>query len=643
VLTDCESLESARAYGFKEAQIINLDGLNSSADYLNPGLAIPPGSPACILYTSGSTGQPKGVVLGQRDVLHRAMLYTNDYAIGPQDHVALLQSYVFNASVREIYAALLNGAGLHLYSLKRNGIHHLAAWLQNEGITTLYMVPPVFRVFLDTLQGERFDRLRLIRLGGEAVLARDVAGFQSHFGPECLLANGLASTETGTICQSFITHHTHITGNNVPFDLVVQDKEVSLLGEDGRPVEDGETGEIVATSSYFGPGYFHPAELLTDRPVPMEHSIHTGDLGFRLPDGQIVLVGRTDSQVKLRGQRINLLEIEQALLLLENVAEAAVVLQTGEKDEAFLAAYIQPEAAPAPAADSLSLALRKQLPAAMIPAIFTFLDQLPRTPGGKVDRLSLPAVERGLAANRTPESQPGPASLESPTQQALAGIWKEVLGVDRLELTDDFFELGGHSLLAMQLLARIQEEFGQSLPLAVLLENNTIGKLAGLISAGSTIRRKSLVAIRPQGTKKPIFLLPGGYGDVLYFRNLINFVEADRPLYGLQLRPDSTGRTHAIEIKEIASEYLTEILQLQHEGPYYLAGHSLEGILPSKWHANSWNEAIKWPSWASWIRTRPAPIARPTFWIALKSTGIICVVSAFARYLDISKTAGPPF
>jgi amino acid adenylation domain-containing protein len=579
VLTDGESLESARSYGFKEAQIINLDELDGSADYPNPGLAIPPGSPACILYTSGSTGQPKGVVLDQRDVLHRAMLYTNDYAIGPQDHLALLQSYVFNASVREIYAALLNGAGLYLYSLKRDGIHHLAVWLQDEVISMLYMVPPVFRVFLDTLQGERFEHLRLIRLGGEAVLARDVAGFQHHFGPDCLLANGLASTETGTICQSFINHHTKITGNNVPVGLVVQDKDVSLLGEDGRPVKEGEIGEIVVTSSYFGPGYFHSAVPLTNRPAPMERRIHTGDLGFRLPDGRIVLVGRKDSQVKLRGQRMNLLEIEQTLLSLENVAEAAVVLQAGEQDEAFLAAYIQPEAAPAPTSEDLRMALRKQLPAAMIPAVFLFLDVLPRTPGGKVDRLSLPAAERCLTGKGTPESSQSPSSVETPTQQALVRIWKEVLGVERVELTDDFFELGGHSLLAMHLLARIQEEFGQSLPLAVLLENNTIGKLAGLIDADRTIRRKSLVAIRPQGTKKPIFLLPGGYGDVLYFRNLVNYLDADRPLYGLQLQPGESGRSQPREIKETASEYLTEILQLQHEGPYYLAGHSFGGYI----------------------------------------------------------------
>jgi amino acid adenylation domain-containing protein len=579
VLTDFESLDAARANGFKEAQIINLDGLDASVDYSNPGLQISPGTPACLLYTSGSTGQPKGVVLDQRAILHRVMLYTNDYAIGPEDRPALLQSYVFNASVREIYGALLNGAGLQLYSLKRDGVHRLKAWLQHDGISMMYMVPGVFRVFLDTLQGDRFEHLRLIRLGGEAVLARDVAGFHRHFGPECLLANGLASTETGTICQSFFSLHSHITGKHVPAGIAVHDKDVSLLGEDGSPVEDGMIGEIVVTSSYLGPGYFQPAESIMNSPFPVERCIHTGDLGFRLPEGSIVLAGRKDRQIKLRGQRMNLLEIEQALLSLDNVAEAAVILQNGEEDAAFLAAHIQPEAAPAPSADVLRLALRKQLPEVMIPVVFTFFDELPRMVSGKVDRLSRPAVKRGPEAYYSPKPQTGTDSLETPTQVALAKIWTEVLGVEPSKITDDFFELGGQSLLAMQLLARIYQEFGQSLPPAILLEHNTIGKLAELISGNAAIRRKSLVAIRSHGTKKPIFLLPGSDGDVLYFRNLINYVDADRPLYGLQIKPEEPGRSYAMEVMEIACEYLSEILQLQPEGPYYLAGHSFGGYI----------------------------------------------------------------
>jgi thioesterase domain-containing protein/acyl carrier protein len=389
-----------------------------------------------------------------------------------------------------------------------------------------------------------------------------------------VLANGLASTETGTICQSFFNHQTQITGKHVPAGYAVRDKDVSLLGEDGSRVKDGVTGEIVVTSAYFGPGYFQPGEPLIDSPIAVERCIHTGDLGFRQPDGSIVVVGRKDRQIKLRGQRINLLEIEQAFLSLDNVAEAAVVLQTSGEDAAFLVAYIQAGEVPAPSADVLRLELGKQLPEVMIPTVFTFFDQLPRTVSGKVDHLSLPPLKRGPEDNYSTGTRPGPLSLSSPTELALAKIWTEVLGVEPAKTTDDFFELGGQSLLAMQLLARIQRDFGQSLPPAILLEHNTIGKLAELISDNSTIRNKSLVAIRSQGTKKPIFLLPGSNGDVLYFRNLINYVEPDRPIYGLQIKPEETGM-HGV--MEIAFECLREVRQLQPEGPYYLAGHSFGG------------------------------------------------------------------
>jgi non-ribosomal peptide synthetase component F len=283
-------------------------------------------------------------VLDQAAVLHRVMVYTNDYFIGPDDRMTLAQSYVFNASVREIYGALLNGAELYIYSLKRDGVHHLADWLEEEGITTLYLVPATFRVFLDTLKGQTFKHLRLVRLGGEAVLKRDLEDFQRHFGEGCVLANGLAATETGTFLQFFMDHRTRITGSRVPAGFGVQDKLVSILDEAGCPVAEGEIGEIVVTSAFIGPGYFSPTEqvgaAVKSEPGALQ-VVHTGDLGYRLPEGSVVLVGRKDWQVKLRGQRMNLLEIEQALFSLENVAEAAVILQTAGDGTAFLAAFIQ--------------------------------------------------------------------------------------------------------------------------------------------------------------------------------------------------------------------------------------------------------------------------------------------------------------
>jgi amino acid adenylation domain-containing protein len=579
VLTDGGSLSAAQTYGFSSHQIINLDDFDGTLEISNPELPGSPEFPVCILYTSGSTGKPRGIVLDQRAVLHRVLLYTNDYAIGPADHLALLQSYVFNASVREIYASLLNGAGLYIYSVKKNGVHRFASWLQEEGISVLYMVPSVFRMFLDTLHGDRFERLRLIRLGGEPVLAGDVAGFQQHFRAGCLLSNAYAATETGTISQYFIDQHTPIVGKTASVGFAVHDKNVSLLDEDGCPVENGVTAEIVVTSSYMGPGNYPLLGPDTNNGLLSQRSIRTGDLGYRLPDGRIVLVGRKDWQIKLRGQRINLLEIEQTLNSLENVEEAVVTLQVSETGDSLLLALVQRGAGADPGEDTLRRSLRDLLPEAMIPSIFLFVDHFQRTAGGKVDRSALPSLPPNFVSERFAAARQGQTPPETPVQETLAGIWRDVLGLENIGINDDFFDLGGHSLLAARLVAQIQEQFGQSLPLGALLENNTIQKLAALISANSSSQNKFLVTIRPQGNKQPIFLLPGGRGDVLYYRNLAKYVEIDRPLYGLQAPLADSRNSYGMELEALVSKYLTEILELQPEGPYYLAGHSFGGYI----------------------------------------------------------------
>lgn len=584
VLTDGEGLACARSYGFTDGQIINLDACGAAADDGNLDRPISPGAQACVLYTSGSTGQPEGVVLDQRAVLHRAMLYTNDYAIGPADRLALLQSYVFNASVREIYAALLNGAGLYIYSLRRDGVHHLANWLEETGITVLYMVPATWRVFLHTLTGERFDRLRVIRLGGEAVLARDVEGFQRHFGPGCALANGLASTETGTICQYFMNHQTRVVGSGAPAGFAVQDKDVRLLDDAGRPVEDGATGEIVVASEYMGPGHFSPAGSAVDAPAigapGAKRVIRTGDLGYRMPDGRIVLVGRKDWQIKLRGQRMNLLEIEHALLSLENVAEAAVTLQTGEDGAAFMAAYVQAQAQPAPGEAALRRGLRALLPEAMVPAVFLFFEQLPRTVSGKVDRQALPPAERAPVARPASAARRAPALPATPTELILAEIWRELLGIDQVGVDDRFFDLGGDSLQASVLMVQIEARFKRRFPLSVLLEHDTLRELSRCIASGDGAGLPGLlVTIQPLGDKPPIFFFSGIDGEPMAARHLAANVGRERPLYGLQGFDYGDAARNFKTIEQAAEQYVADVRAARPHGPYILVGYSFGGHL----------------------------------------------------------------
>jgi thioesterase domain-containing protein/acyl carrier protein len=177
-----------------------------------------------------------------------------------------------------------------------------------------------------------------------------------------------------------------------------------------------------------------------------------------------------------------------------------------------------------------------------------------------------------------PESSVAPDG-EISLEKELAMLWEEILSVRLTGLDDDFFSLGGDSLHATNLLTEIEKRFCVRLPLAILLEYNTVRKLAALIAGDSTASNKSLVAIRPQGSKKPLFIIPGENGDIFYFRYLTKYVELDRPLYGLQAHINQSGRFYEMEMEHIASSYLAEILQLQHEGPYFLAGHSFGGYI----------------------------------------------------------------
>jgi len=578
VLTDAVSLAAARSLGFTDAQTINLDELDAAEDCSDLGLPSAPDAPACVLYTSGSTGRPKGVLLDQQAVLHRAMVYTNDYFLGPDDRMALVQSYVFNASVREIYGALLNGAGLYFYSLRRDGVHHLAEWIEGEGITTLYLVPPTFRFFLDTLKYQKFESLRLVRLGGEAVLKRDVEGFQRHFGTGCILANGLAATETGTFLQLFMDHNTRIPGRQAPVGFAVQDKIVSLLDEDGCPVADGETGEIVVASAFMGPGYFSPPlSGAAPRSAPgAVRVVRTGDLGYRLADGCIMLVGRVDWQVKLRGQRINLLEIELALMSLEYVAEAAVTFQTAGDETSYLAAFIR--ARTTPDENALRQDLRALLPEAMVPAVFLFVGEFARTAGGKIDRRAFPLVTQRPGLGRSSATSDQPAL--TPVEQDLADMWRDLLKVDQVAPNDRFYDLGGDSLKDLALMARIEEKFNRRFPLSLLLQYQTLRELASAITTRDAPQPPDLlVSIQPLGSKPPIFFIPGIGGSVLAFHDLVVALGNERPLYGLQGADFGDSARNIKSVEEAAAEYVVAVRSVQPQGPYNLAGYSFGGHL----------------------------------------------------------------
>jgi len=464
-------------------QLLNIDELDASSFVEEPDSSISPDSLAWILYTSGSTGQPKGVVQTHRNVLHDIMNYTNAFHICQVDRLILLTSYSVVDTVRTMYGALLNGASLYPLDVKEEGLTHLADWLNRHQITIYRSFSTLFRHFIDTLDGEQqFPKLRLLYLCGEPVYRKDLELYKRHFSPDCIFVNGIGSTECLTYRWYLMDKKTQVNDNNVPVGYPLEDIEVLLLDDDGKEVAFNEIGEMSVKSRYLSPGYWCRPEVSQVKFLPDpnggdEWIYRTGDLGLILDDGCLVHMGRKDFQAKIRGYRIEVSEIEAVLVNIDNIKEAVVVLREDRPRDKYLAAYIVPSRQPAPTITILRHALAEKLPGYMIPSVFVILDTLPLLPNGKLDRHGLPHPDGCRPILDTPFIAP-----ETPVEQALAKIWAEVLNVNHLGARDNFFDLGGHSLAATQIVSQVIKQFRVKLPLRSLFHSPTVAEMATVIA-----------------------------------------------------------------------------------------------------------------------------------------------------------------
>ena len=483
LVTNHEQLPLAEELARGARPLINLDELAPSLPTANLGLSIPPDALTWILYTSGSTGQPKGVAQSHRNVLHFVMNYANGLRLCPEDRLTLLFSCSVNAGAHDIFSALLNGAALYPLDVKREGVMGLADWLRQHRITVYGSVPTLFRNFADTLTGkEEFPDLRLIKLVGEPVSKRDVEAFNQHFARDCVFVNRLGSTETGTIRWHFITQQTRIEDSAVPVGYPVEGNDILLLDERGAEVGSGEVGEIAVRSRYLSPGYWRQPERTAAAFLPVpgggdERIYLTGDLGRMLPDGCLECLGRKDFQIKIRGHRVEAEEIELALLGLPAVKEAVVTARMDRPGDQRLVAYLVARDRPLPSISEMRRFLQGRLPDHFVPSSFVELKALPLLPNGKLDRRALPAPGQARPDLETPV-----IAARTPVEEALAGIWAEVLGVEQVGVQDNFLELGGHSLLAMQVISRVRDAFQVDVSLPSFLEAPRVARLASVVA-----------------------------------------------------------------------------------------------------------------------------------------------------------------
>jgi amino acid adenylation domain-containing protein len=554
--------------------LINIDRLNAEAPDTNPGILVSPDTLAYILYTSGSTGQPKGVMQNHRNVLHFIKAYTNNLHIGALDRLTLISSYSFDAAVMDIFGALLNGAALYPIDVKKEGLLNLAQYLRECEISVYHSTPTVYRYFLHLLaEADEFPNIRLVVLGGEAVVKRDVELYKKHFSRNCVFINGLGPTESTVSLQYFIDSHTEVFQNSVPVGLPVEETGVVLLNEAGQ--EAVLAGEIALHSPYVALGYWHKPEITEASFAARDGSrvYRTGDMGRLLPDGMLEFRGRKDFQVKIRGHRVEVGEVEARLAEHPSVRECVVTLSENGRGERHLLAYVVYHKS-APAVIELRNFLQEKLPDYMVPSIFVPIESLPLTPTGKIDRRALPQpkVEPSEAKARV--------SARNEIEEKLVSLWEEVLQVQPIGVRDNFFEVGGHSLLAVHLFACINREFNVNLPLATLFRDATIESLARVIAGKSNPETwSSLIEIESAGNHAPFFCVHGLTGDILWFRELAHCLAPHIPFYGLQSRGLDGIQAPFESIEEMAKYYIQEIRLLQPNGPYYLGGASFGGTV----------------------------------------------------------------
>ena len=556
-------------------------------DDSNPANMSIPENLAYVFFTSGSTGVPKGI-MGTHRGLHDAYWAWEDaYLLRSKcrSHFQMA-SVVFDVFTEDMVRALCSGGKLVLCPEDLALSPQLLDLMRREKVDFVEMVPATMKYVMGYLEERQqtLDSLNLMVVGADRWSIGELQRLKRFCGPETQIVNSYGVTEATVDSTYFQKTAINLEEHRlVPIGRPMRNTEIYILDKDFLPVPIGVIGELFIGGSGLARCYLNRPDLTAERFIPHLYSTEpgarlykTGDLARFLPDGNIEFLGRMDHQVKVNGIRVELNEVEHVLVLHPAVRETVAMVHADKFGNSMLVSYVVKNSGDVMLSTSeLREFLEERLPAYMVPSAFVFLDALPLTATGKVDRHALlppedsrPLLDKPYVAPRTD------------MERQLVGIWEKVLETTPVGVQDNFFDLGGYSLLAVSLFYQIEKLTGRALPLSTLLHASTIEKLAEVLSRDEVrLPMKAVVPIQPSGNIPPLFVVHLIGGNVLSFSELSKMIGREQPLYGLQ-SIGLDGQENPIDnIEEMAARYVAEVQLIQPHGPYYLAGGCMGGVV----------------------------------------------------------------
>ncbi|MGB7710574.1 MAG: amino acid adenylation domain-containing protein [Microcoleus sp.] len=538
---------------------------------------------AYVIYTSGSTGQPKGVMIEHRSLVKAYWGWEKAYQLKSTTTCHLqLANFSFDVFTGDWVRALCSGAKLVLCSSEiRTDPAQLYSLMRYQKVDFAEFVPALIRPLVEYLEQNQqlLDFMQILIVGSDIWYMGEYRTLVNYCGSDSRVINSYGITEC-TIDSTFFEDKKNSIPEQalVPIGRPMSNTKIYILDQQLQPVPIGVIGELYIGGDGLARGYLNRPELTQEKFIANpfqtgERIYKTGDIARYLNDGNIEYLDRIDNQVKIRGFRIELGEIEAVINTHPQIQQTVAIAREDIPGNKRLVAYIVTEDELLNT-NQLREYLKQKLPEYMLPSAFMFLKNLPLTPNGKIDRKALPAPDLDLSTQ-------GELILPRDTRELkLAQIWSDLLGINSIGVTNNFFELGGHSLLAVSLMAQIQKQFHKKLSLATLFQNSTIEEIAHLLRLETDALDWSvLVPIKYKGNKPPLFCIHPSGGNVLCYQDLAYQLDLDQPVYGLQsfgLNPENQPHT---SIEQMASYYIQAIQTVQANGPYFLMGWSLGGIV----------------------------------------------------------------